>query len=268
MPAGSLSAPPVMTPGPTALRISLNVSRLCAARRARISASAISGPRGHGWSSHGPQAARVLIEQLAGLERVGLVDPDDQDAVARFQRFAHVGSEILKPVERGIAIRCQDLRLLRRGGAVLAQKLERVLGQVGVWIGRDDGLIEDSARTVGPPNPQPPCVDVVEPSPDVLHSLSYDRLTVVARCKLAGQMQNAAVQTHVNGVAVDRVWMVRAAGQHRGPTGRNLRGSPSERGSRTSTPRADTASVHLLPERGAAGRYRAAGVNVYVWSLW
>src|SRR5258705_8818725 len=92
MPAGSLSAPPVITPGPAARRMSPTPSRFFRGRLARTPTSP-TGSRlgGHG---DGPEAARLLLEQLAQLERVYLIGAKQQDSLPAVQRTPHLGLEV------------------------------------------------------------------------------------------------------------------------------------------------------------------------------
>jgi len=76
---------------------------------------------------------------------------------------------------------------------VLAQELERIFGQVGVWVGRDDGLVEDPPRAVRPLDAEAPRVDVVEAASDELSGLAYQLLALLIGNKLAHQVQYAAV---------------------------------------------------------------------------
>src|SRR4029077_3750899 len=141
MPAGSLSAPPLMTPGPTilamsaALRCSRAISR-AVARFAAVFRRAISDTPGRlRWDGQRPAGPRLLLEQTAERERGDLIDTHHEDRLTEIDASLDVldmlaGQEAAQPP----CIRpVDDCLTSRRNAVVLEHELAPQLssGAVG-----------------------------------------------------------------------------------------------------------------------------------------
>ena len=132
-----------------------------------------------------PQAAHVFIEELSGFERIGLVDPNDQYAVAGRKRVANVLDELTDAIQDTVAIGLEDMSFFEIQTAVLTEHRERALRHIRIGKGGDDRLVEDPAHAIGSLDDQPPRIDIVQPVPDISPRLADDALTLLARGDLA-----------------------------------------------------------------------------------
>src|SRR6266446_5016817 len=113
------------------------------------------------------QAAHVLVEELSGFERIDLVDPNDQYAVAGRKRPANVLDELTDAIHDTVAIGLDQMSFFEIQTAVLTEHLEHALRHIRVGEGGDDRLVEDPAHAVRSLDDEPPRVDIVQAAPDV-----------------------------------------------------------------------------------------------------
>src|SRR6185312_14853187 len=145
MPAGSLSAPPVIRPGPTTLKMSPG-------RRRCAGATASSAPPSREAERCG--TATVFVEQLAHTERFRLIDGGEQETTAL---SAQRDELVLLGDGQQLRISSGDLGSIEHldGGcldaSVFAQELHREVGWWPFLEERHDGLGEDPGdiRVVG-----------------------------------------------------------------------------------------------------------------------
>src|ERR1700757_1904867 len=152
MPAGSLSAPPLMTPGPTilatsaALRcsraISRAVPRVVAVLRRAISNTA----RRLGWDRQRPVGPRLFFQQPAHRESRDFIDAHQQDRLTAVYAPPHVIDMLMRhEAAQALAIRPVDDCLLHRHDAtVFEHELARQLRGGAVGEGRNDGLLQQA----------------------------------------------------------------------------------------------------------------------------
>src|ERR1700746_371815 len=140
MPAGSLSAPPLMTPGPMILATSAQlrcsratsraVRRLVAVRRRVISDTRRDLRR----ARQRPVAARLFLWHPANGERGGFIDAHHEDCFTAVDASLYVidvlvGQQLAQPLSAGPI---DDCLVLGRDTAMHHHELARKLGRVTV----------------------------------------------------------------------------------------------------------------------------------------
>ena len=115
--------------------------------------------------------------------------------------------------------RVEDFDLLGIDPPALNQVLARVLGDVPVWEGRDQRLIEDPGFLLPAGDDEMLRIDVVHTAALELAGLRQELFLFVIGRHLAGQPEHAAFERDRQVRTVDRVRRVNQAGQDCGPPG-------------------------------------------------
>src|SRR5690348_10778143 len=227
MPAGSLSAPPLMTPGPMiramslALRCSRATSRavgcLAAARR-RVT----SDTRRHlGRDRQRPVAARLFLEQSADGERCGLIDAHQHDRLTAVDAPLNVldvlrGHDTAQPLSVGPV---DDFLARRDDPAVFAHEFARQLCSRAVAERGDDGLLQQPGSLEPGSDDEVRDVDLAHALSDPRTSLANQLLAVLPALERAPELEAVPVQPDFDVLAKGRMRLVGLARQHRFPPG-------------------------------------------------
>src|SRR5437773_6318873 len=166
--------------------------------------------RGDGRCGDRPHAARLFGQQLARVESGSLVDAHDEDGLAGLEGLLDVAHEVCRH-----QLTChvflpgvQDLQELGLDATALDHVPARKLRHVPVFKRRDQRLVENAGLLFAPGNPQVLRVDRIDATPDDLAGLLEQALPVVLRWKLARQVQDAALEGHIQVGAVQGMGIV------------------------------------------------------------